>query len=369
MALPSSTPRATINDVARAAAVSRQTVSNALNAPQKVRPETLSRVRREIDRLGYRPSASARSMRSQRAGAVGVEINAVTRHASDVAQLMLTELTVLAPHFQVHLVPFAHGTVFPSVEGYQDMVRRKLVDAFVFADTHTGDPRIDWLLSQEIPFATFGRIYSHPELTCWVDVDGCAGTGAAVRHLLTQGYATVGYLGWPRHEQDGAITEDRREGWSTTVDALQARGPEGETPQELGPVMEAARVLLDDLGPGDAVVCGSDLIALGVAYVAAERGLRVGADLGVVGFDGSVIAARHGLTTVVQPLEAVADVLLRLVHDQLAGGGPLPAGQLLTPTLAPGASTDREHQGSTPIPLPCPGSRRDPRRRQEGNTP
>lgn len=369
MALSSSTPRATINDVARAAGVSRQTVSNAINAPERVRPETLDRVLRQIDLLGYRPSASARSMRSRRAGAVGMEINAVTRYASDVAQPMLTELTVQAPRFDVHLVPFAHGSVFPAVEGYQEMVRRSLVDAFVFADTHTGDPRPDWLVEEQIPFATFGRIYGHPELTCWVDVDGRAGTAAAVEHVVDRGYAAVGYLGWPRHEQDGAVTEDRREGWSTAVDRLGARGPEGETPQELGAAMNAARVLLDDLGPGDAVVCGSDLIGLGVAYAAAERGLQVGADLGIVGFDGSVVAARHGLTTVVQPFDALAERMLRVVHDQLAGGAPPPSGQLLTPTLALGASTDRDHRGSTPIPLPCPGSRRDPRRREEGNTP
>ena len=48
--------RVTINDVADAAAVSRQTVSNALNYPDRVRPETLLRVKGVIDRLGYRHS-------------------------------------------------------------------------------------------------------------------------------------------------------------------------------------------------------------------------------------------------------------------------------------------------------------------------
>jgi len=52
---------ATIEEVARAAGVSRQTVSNALNAPQRVREATLKRVMETIDRLGYRPDASARS--------------------------------------------------------------------------------------------------------------------------------------------------------------------------------------------------------------------------------------------------------------------------------------------------------------------
>ncbi|MFD0346534.1 LacI family DNA-binding transcriptional regulator [Kitasatospora aburaviensis] len=67
--MPQGAPRprraaATIEEVARAAGVSRQTVSNALNAPQRVRPDTLTRVRAAIERLGYRPDQSARSLRT-----------------------------------------------------------------------------------------------------------------------------------------------------------------------------------------------------------------------------------------------------------------------------------------------------------------
>ena len=332
--------RATIHDVAAAAAVSRQTVSNVLNSPQVVRPETRARVQAEIDRLGYRPSSAARSMRNQRAGAVGYELNAVDG-GGDIGHLVLTALTVQTPTFGVHMVPFADPTHFPAVEAYQDMARRNLVDAFIFADTHSGDPRPDWLQEARIPFATFGRIYSHPELTSWVDVDGHAGLGTAVRHLVDQGYGTVGYLGWPLHLEDPAVAEDRHQGWRDAVDELGVAGPDGATDQDLGAATSAAGELLDQLGPGDAVACASDLLALGVLYAASARGLQVGRDLGVVGFDGSLLATRHGLTTVDQPYDALASHLLRLVHDQLAGGAQPPAGQLLAPTLTPGPSTDR----------------------------
>lgn len=348
-----STPRATIHDVARAAGVSRQTVSNAINAPERVRPVTLERVRSEIDRLGYRPSSAARVMRSARAGAVGVEINAVTRHASDVAQLVFTELTVQAPRHGVHLVPFAHGTVFPAVEGYQEMARRHLVDAFVFADTHVGDPRPVWLQEAGIPFAAFGRLYEQPHLATWVDVDGEEGTRRAVEHLAVQGYRTVAYLGWPLDDAR-SIAHDRRRGWLGTAERLGVRGPEATCSQELRAAVAAAEGLLDQLGADDAIVCASDLLAVGAGYAAATRGLRVGPDLGLVGFDGSLLAARHGLTTVVQPFDALADQLLRLVHDQLTGGATSSTGQLLTPSLAPGPSTDRDPAAEGFLPHPCP---------------
>ena len=63
--------RATIVDVARAAGVSRQTVSNAVNKPDRVAPDTLARVQREVERLGYTPNAAAQQLRSHKATPTG----------------------------------------------------------------------------------------------------------------------------------------------------------------------------------------------------------------------------------------------------------------------------------------------------------
>ncbi|MFX0537534.1 LacI family DNA-binding transcriptional regulator [Ornithinimicrobium sp. Y1847] len=345
--------RATIFDVASAAGVSRQTVSNALNAPERVKPATLERVRSEIDRLGYRPSSAARGMRSQRAGAIGVELNA--DGFSDVGPLVLTQLALHAPSHDVHLVPFVQPDG-PVVDGYSDMSRRNLVDAYIFADTHVGDPRPGWLTARAIPFATFGRIYSHPELTCWADVDGHAGVGLAVEHLGAQGYGTVGYLGWPLNDRAEGVAEDRHRGWVDATAARGVTGPEICVHQDLDAAVAGAHDLLAQLAPGDAVACASDLLALGVLYAASHRGLRVGPDLGLVGFDGSAIAQRHQITSIAQPFEALAQTLLRLVHDQLSGRSPATSGQLLTPSLAPAASTDRESQLTAYTPIPVTGN-------------
>ena len=71
---------------------------------------------------------------------------------------------------------------------------------------------------------------------------------------------------------------------------------------------------------GGAVVCASDALALGVLHAALARGWRAGRDVGIVGFDGSAIAEMSGLTSIAQPLDAIANHLLALVHDLLAGG-------------------------------------------------
>ncbi|MGB3186348.1 MAG: LacI family DNA-binding transcriptional regulator [Ornithinimicrobium sp.] len=336
--------RATIIDVARAAGVSRQTVSNAVNQPHRVRPDTLQRVLVEVDRLHYRASSAARTLRHQRAGAVGIEINGVTDTPSDVAYPFLVSLTLAAPAHVCHMVPFAHRETFPALVGYQDMARRNLVDAFVLSDTHPGDPRPGWLQHENIPFAAFGRVYDDSAITSWADVDGAAGTVLAVHHLLERGYSRIAYLGWPC---DHAVGEARQQGWErATADLDVVRGPVATVAQDLPEAVHRAGELLEGLSPGDAVVCASDVLALGVRLAALQRGWHPGRDIGITGFDGSAPARLHGITTLAQPLGKIADHLLALVHHQLVGEPAPPEGALFIPTLTIGDSTDPSKEGT-----------------------
>ncbi len=340
-------PRVTIHDVAARAAVSRQTVSNALSHPSRLSPETLRRVRAAVDELGYRPSSSAQSLRAQRAGAVGVEVNTLgPRSHNETMAPFLAALGMGAGSHGQHIVPFGSPESTPMIEGYRLMRARGLVDAFVLADTHHGDPRPPWLDENGIPFAAFGRVWDDPTNTSWVDVDGAAGTRAAVEHCVDAGYGTIAFLGWPR---GSVVGDDRRLGWSTgcaTAGAGHA-GPEATAPQELDAARDAARGLLRDVGPGDAVVCASDILALGVHHELLTAGLRPGLDVGVVGFDGSETAAMHHLTSVAQPLDAIAEQVLVLLDDAMAGLPRPEAGVLLEPALVVRRSTDRTDRSTS----------------------
>ena len=203
--------RATIVDVARAAEVSRQTVSNVVNNPQRVAPATLERVHREIERLGFRPSLAARSLKQERANALGIELNSLgVRRLGSILDSFFVELTVASRHRDAHLVPFAAAEHDRPIPAYQDLVASNLVDAFILTDTRRDDPRPPWLRDQDLPFAAFGRIWDDPSFTWWVDVDGRAGVTKAVRHLLEAGYDRVGFLGWP---SGSPVGDERREGW------------------------------------------------------------------------------------------------------------------------------------------------------------
>lgn len=330
-------PRVTIHDVARAAGVSRQTVSNTVNNPGRVHPETLVRVRAAIDELGYHPSSSAQSLRSRRAGAIGVELHTLGAHNATTAPV-LTALSIRAAQHDCHIVPFGSATGTPMLEGYREMWAGRLVDSFVVADTHHGDPRPPWLEQHGVPYASFGRVWDDPTFTRWVDVDGAAGTRGAVQHCVAAGYRTVAYLGWP---EGSVVGDDRRAGWAVgCADAGPGvQGPEVTAEHDLDAAFAAAAPLVDQLGPGDAVVCASDVLALGVHQVLVRRGLEPGRDIGVVGFDGSDTAEMHHLTSVAQPFDAIAEESLRLVRGALEGAAQPVDGSLLLPTLRPARST------------------------------
>src|SRR5687768_13959873 len=110
-----------------------------------------------------------------------------------------------------YVVPSGSPGISPILHGYRQMWARRLVDAFVVADTHHDDPRPPWLEEHGIPYASFGRVWDDPTFTCWVDVDGAAGTRTAVEHCLGAGYATVAFLGWP---PGSVVGDDRRHGWA-----------------------------------------------------------------------------------------------------------------------------------------------------------
>lgn len=333
--------RVTILDVAHRAGVSRQTVSNSLKHPHRVSPDTLQRVLAAIHDLRYQPSSSAQSLRSQRAGAVGVEVNTLgPRSHNETMAPFLGSLGMRAADHDCHILPFGSPESDPMLQGYEDMWRRRLVDAFILADTHHDDPRPDWLDARGIPFASFGRVWDDPGFTRWVDVDGAAGTRAGVEHCLDRGYRTIGYLGWP---EGSVIGDDRRAGWAAACEQAGPghAGPVAASIQDLDPAIAAATVLIADLGPGDAVVCASDVLALGVHQALLLAGRVPGRDLGVVGFDGSETARMHHLTTAAQPLSEIADLTLTLVHEALAGASRPPAGTILAPTIVAGRSTTR----------------------------
>ncbi|GGB93449.1 LacI family DNA-binding transcriptional regulator [Cellulomonas carbonis] len=341
--------RPTLQSVAERAAVSRQTVSNVLNAPHLVRPETLERVRQVIEEVGYRPHSAARQMRTRRSRVIGLRLQPTV---DGINGAVLDQfLHALTEHAQVRGYRVMLFTA-PDDEGeiaqYGELLDTLELDAFVLTSTHHGDPRTRWLADHEVPFVTFGRPWDPPATDgrshAWVDVDGATGTRAAVEHLQELGHRRIAFVGWPEGSDTG---DDRRRGWrravlASGVAAHELAAWDVGVPDSVADGADAAATLLD--GPEDAAptafVCASDSLALGV--LAATRRDAADPSVAVVGFDDTPVARAVGLTSVAQPLTEAAVRALQLLLDQL-GPSPRPATDdhhvLLSPSLAVRASS------------------------------
>ncbi len=309
----------TLATVADEAGVSRQTVSNALNNPELLRPETLLRVQSVIERLGYSPNRAARQLRTRSSHLIGLRFEAAQEGTSNaLMDRFLHSLTEAASRTGHHVLLFS-GDEDDPLDGYDDLLRSTAVDAFVVTDTYAGTPQAGFLRARGAPFVAFGRPWDDPAADwAWTDVDGAHGARLATEHLLEQGHDRVAWLGW---ERSSRIGEDRRSGWAETMGAagLDVRGLGVRLADNVDAARMAAHRLLEDPSI-TGFACASDTLAFGVLHACAERGLRPGPDIGVVGFDDSLAAqvTWPGLTSVRQPLEEAAVELVRILHLVLA---------------------------------------------------
>ncbi len=324
----------TLATVAERAGVSRQTVSNALNNPSLLRPDTLERVRAVITELGYSPNRAARNLRTRRAHLIGLRFDpAAEGTANALMDRFVHTLVDRSKDAGYHVLLFS-GRPEDPVAGYDDLLRSGSVDAFVLTDTYFGNPQAMWLEENGAPFVAFGRPWEDPGARHpWVDVDGAEGIAQATRHLISRGHTRIAWLG---QRKDSRIGEDRRRGWVETMHAhglsttsLAARG---EDTVDFG--RTATHELLDGQSP-TALVCATDTVAVGAWQILYERGLRPGRDVAVTGFDDSQ-AARccPRATSVRQPLEDIAVEVVQALGRLLAHRTVAEPGALLAPSLA-----------------------------------
>ncbi len=308
----------TVDDVAALAGVSRQTVSNVLNSPDIVRPATRERVADAVARLGYRPHASARRLRTQKSSTIGIRLDPMLNGISgSVHDRFLHALTERAATRGMRIMLFTATSRDDEIEQFRRLRDGADVDAFVLTSVDYDDSRTEWLIANDVPFVSFGRPWGIDDLEdsrhVWVDVDGRAGVSAATEAVVAGGARRIGFIGF---SEDSAAGNDRRLGW---MDVLRARFGTGDADLaadgiRLEDTLSAARqaitdaVARDDLA--DAYVCASDTLALGalMALTAAGR-----SDVPIIGFDNTPVAAAVGLSSIEQRLDDVAAGALDLL--------------------------------------------------------
>lgn len=317
--------RPTIDDVARAARVSKGAVSFALNGRPGVAESTRARILAAADQLGWTPSASARSLSTQRALAVGL---VVAREP---------ELLGADPFFppfiagiETVLARRGHALVLQvtpnadtELDGYRRLAADRRVDGVFLSDLRVEDPRPRALAELGLPAVTIGRLPDSRLPS--VSIDDRPGIEAAVRHLIELGHRRIAHVGGPSYFVHGAT---RLAAWRKVMLAAGLADDLAVTADFTASGGAAATAgLLDLAQPPTAIVYANDVMAIAGVSVAASRGVAVPGQLSVTGFDDTELA-RHlspALTSVrsdAMGWGAAAAALLLDVIEAAAAPGP-----------------------------------------------
>lgn len=308
----------TIDDVARAAGVSKGAVSFALNDRPGVAPETRERILRAAAQIGWTPNHRGRALAGSRALAVGLilarlpeTLGADPFFPAFIAGIEQT-LSPLGQSLLLHMVP-DHAS---EVAGYRQFANGR-VDGVFLTDLRVDDARPALAAELRLPAVKIAPFCDDDDTSC-VAVDDRPGISAAVTHLIELGHRRIAHVGGPEKFVHGG---SRKQAWAASMAA--AGLPEGPFVQSDFSAQggsAATRELLDLPERPTAIVYANDVMAMAGMAVAAARGLDVPRDLSITGFDDTELGAhlRPPLTSVHTDAfgwgRAAADRLMSLIE-------------------------------------------------------
>nr|WP_307872299.1 LacI family DNA-binding transcriptional regulator [Actinoplanes cyaneus] len=321
---------ATISEVAALAGVSTGTASKALNGRGTMRPETRLRVRQAADQLGFVANAAARSLQTGRTYTVGM-ITTDTIGRFSIPLLIGAEDALGAGQMSVFLCDARDDPI--REQYYLRTLLSRNVDGIIVTGRRT-QARAPIGAGLPVP-VVYAFISSADPRDCSVVPDEADGARRAIRHLLDTGRRRIAHVTGPEHHHSAQV----RGAAAAAQTDLAAPILHGEWTEAWG--RQAAGILLSGGADFDAVFCGNDQIARGVAEGLREAGRDVPGQVALVGFDNwdvMVDASRPALTSIDMDLEGIgrtaAEVLLAAIN-----GAPL-HGPITRPCrLVPRAST------------------------------
>jgi LacI family transcriptional regulator len=321
----------TIKDVAREAGVSVGTASQALRDSPAVRDATRRQVLAVAKRLRYQPSALARGLVTRRTHTVGLLI-------SDIANpFFIRAVRAIEDGAQEngYNVILCNTDENPEKETqYLRVLIEKRVDGIILATTAGSLPAVRDVRWRRIPLVLFDRELPRVSVDT-VKVDSVRGGRLATEHLLHLGHRRIAIIHGPLVRSTGV---ERLRGYLVAMQAAGIRPDpslirEGNFKQDSG--RELTRQLLDLSPPPTALFCTNNLMTVGALQTLGERGVRIPADLSLVGYDDMEwwTLTHPPLTTVGQPVYDLGREAMRLLLAQIEGSSRRPERVILKPEL------------------------------------
>lgn len=327
----------TMRHVAERAGVSTASVSRVLSGTRPVTPEVDIAVRRAAEELGYRMNHAAQSLRRQRTGVIGMVVPHITNPFFP-ALVDAVEQRLHDAHGWSLLLCDSHGTPDHERERLASLHRGR-IDGLLIIPAHvTNSTAAVDEAAGAMPVVQVDR-WSADAAADVVAMDHHGAMRAVIAHLAELDRRRIAYLGATdtdsaAEQRHAGVVEAADDHGLTLVTTLT-----GEYTARFGEA--GARRLLDDGPVPDAIVCGNDLIALGVLRALVHAGVAVPDDVAITGVDGIIFAdlTTPRLTTVVQPVDAIGATAVERLVARIDGEESGPTRELLPGTLRVGPST------------------------------
>ncbi len=336
--------RATINDIARIAGVSKKTVSRVINDSPSVRGETRERVEAVIADLGFTPDPQARGLAFRRSFLVGmIYDNPSPNYVVNMQQGILDGVRGSGLELVVHPCNRQASSFLSDVEGF--VVRQRLAGVVMPPSVSEDERVVDLLRRVDCPYVRIASVSLDTPGRMVVTNDRL-GAAEAARHLAQLGHKRIAFVSGPdtfrsSHERGQGFAEGLAE-YGLTLDADLLK--RGAYTFESG--VTCATQLLAQKDRPTAIFAGNDEMAIGVMQAARNLGLDVPGDLSIVGFDDLPMASRvwPNLTTVRLPIRDMG----RMAAEKLtAPRRGLDAAALAQPEVRPSLVV-RESSGPPP---------------------
>ncbi|MBG6182243.1 DNA-binding LacI/PurR family transcriptional regulator [Arthrobacter sp. CAN_A214] len=311
--------RATINDVATAAGLSRGTVSRVVNGERYVSPEARSAVENAIAQVGYVRNTAARNLVLQESRAIALiihEPHSLLFEDPNIGSILLGAHEVLSKaDYQLVSLIIDSDRDSRRVTEY---LSGGLVDGAVIVSTRASDPIASAVHDLGLPAAFVGRPPGTPDFP-YVAIDNAAAAREITERLVGTGRKRVGMIASALDRDSG---QDRLSGFRTALGTrfdpeLVVRFPL----YTYGYGLEGMQELLRRCPEIDGVFAASDAVAAGAMTALQESGRRVPDDVGIVGFDDSswALRCRPQLSTIRRPADLLGRTAAQLVLAQIRG--------------------------------------------------
>jgi len=310
----------TIKDLAKLACVSHSTVSRALNDSTLIPEETRNRIKKLASEHGYSPNSLARQLVTRKSSTIGLfflsleELNFMENFGTQ----FMTAITRTCHQHAYDLLLFTTPRDLANTSSYIELCRRRQVEGVIFMGMTSNDPHLEEIREAAIPVSIID-FNLEGDNTAFIGTDSEAGIQMALAWLHGKGHRDIVFIGGPEVSQV-AMTRETAYRLYRENEQLEARVFRGDFSRNSGYRCAMEISSLDPLPT--AVLAASDAMALGAIKAFKERGLRVPADISVMGYDDAAASENSdpGLTTIGQDANAIGESAVLNILDRIAGG-------------------------------------------------